>query len=153
MLLASDPFALADIPILVVDDGWGSMDIVVKTLQMLRFGNIDKATSGAAALKLAVKRRYRLAISELTLSDGSGLEVLRRIRLFHPLDAPGLMVVTSHRETSLVVAAKKAGVTGYLVKPFAVASLKKRVEALLGQTIDEPLPEPLVPGAPVIMLD
>lgn len=149
----SEPFAAADTPILVVDDGWGSMDIVVRALQALRLVDIDKATSGAAALKFAVKRRYKLAISELTLADGSGLEVLRRLKLFNPIEAPQLMIVTSRRETSLVVAAKKAGVDGYLVKPFALASFRRRIEALLGHSFDEPEPQQPAAYQPIVMLD
>jgi two-component system chemotaxis response regulator CheY len=149
----SESFAATDTPILVVDDGWGSMDIVVRALQTLRLLDIDRAASGAAALKFGAKRRYKLAISELTLADGSGLEVLRRLKLFNPIEAPQLMIVTSRRETSLVVAAKKAGVDGYLVKPFALASFRRRIEALLGRSFDELETVQASGHQPVVMLD
>jgi two-component system OmpR family response regulator len=119
--------------ILVVDDVWGSMGVVVRALQTLRLTQIDRAPSASQALKLAAANRYRLVITEVVLPDGSGIELLRRLRMVHVMDAIRLMVVTARRDLADVKAAKVAGADAYLVKPFSLNAFRSQVLGLLRQ--------------------
>jgi DNA-binding response OmpR family regulator len=117
--------------ILVVDDVWGSMGVVVRALQTLHLGQIDRAASASQALKLAASNRYRLVITEVALTDGSGIELLRRLRMMHVMDAIRLMVVTARRDVADVKAAKAAGADAYLIKPFSLNTFRSQVWGLL----------------------
>lgn len=57
---------------------------------------------------------FDLALLDLGLPDGSGLETLRKIRSVSPQTV--CVVVTAHGDDSLVVAALSAGAEGYLLK-------------------------------------
>jgi two-component system chemotaxis response regulator CheY len=119
--------------ILVVDDVWGSMGVVVRALQTLRLTQIDRAPTASQALKLAAANRYRLVITEVVLPDGSGIELLRRLRMMHVMDAIRLMVVTARRDLADVKAAKVAGADAYLIKPFSLNAFRSQVLGLLCQ--------------------
>src|SRR5690606_3761419 len=67
-----------------------------------------------AGIAAAARTAYDLALIDLGLPDGSGLEVLRRLRL---LPSPPLCVVTTvMADDSHIVAALSAGADGYLLK-------------------------------------
>ena len=62
----------------------------------------------------------------------SGIELLHKVRA-DPMTAniPFIMV-TSESKTDNVVAARKAGVSSYLVKPFNAAQLKAKIDQVSG---------------------
>lgn len=127
--------------ILVVDD----MDVMRRDVKLLLkrigFSNIDTAEDGRDAFfKLREKKDYGLVISDLTMKVMGGLDLLKSIRADAEMQDLRFVMVTGHNETDSVIAAKKAGVNGYIIKPFNHIVLKQRLEALLG-------PIPAAPAA------
>jgi two-component system, chemotaxis family, chemotaxis protein CheY len=138
MATVADPNA----HILVVDD----FDVVCREVKLLLkkigFLNVDTACDGIEAFtKLRDTKDYALVISDLTMSQMGGLDLLRSIRADRNLQDLRFIMVTGHNEPLHVVAAKKAGVNGYVIKPFNAETLRQRVEAVLG-------PMPLPPSMP-----
>ena len=85
--------------------------------------------TGAAALRTADTVPVDLALLDVHLPDGSGLDVLRRLRAAgHTTD---VIMVTRARDLAVVQAAVALGATQYLVKPFTAASVRAKLEAVL----------------------
>lgn len=131
--------------ILVVDDFEVVRREVKLLLRKIGFINVDTADDGVEAFgMLRAANDYGLVISDLTMRAMGGLDLLRSIRADAQMQDLRFIMVTGHNEPQSVIAAKKAGVNGYIVKPFNIAGLKQRVEAVLG-----PIPAPPSPIAPL----
>ena len=84
------------------------------------------AHSGGEALRLLANRPVDLVLLDFYLPDMSGLDVCRAIRAAgHSAD---VIAVTSARELATVRAAVSQGVVQYLLKPFAFATLRDKLE-------------------------
>lgn len=119
-------------PVLVVDDYKTMIRIIRNLLKQLGFDNVDEAEDGAAALaKLRVKQ-YGLVISDWNMEPMTGYELLREVRADDKLKTTPFIMITAESKTENVVAAKKAGVNNYIVKPFNAATLKGKMQAVLG---------------------
>jgi two-component system chemotaxis response regulator CheY len=117
-------------PVLVVDD-YGMMIRVVRAqLRQLGFSNVNEANSGAEALAKLSKGRYGLIISDWHMAAISGLDLLIAVRGDSELRNIPFIMVTGESRTENVIAAKNAGVSGYIVKPFNAEMLKAKIESI-----------------------
>ena len=117
-------------PILVVDDYKTMVRIVRNLLHQLGFDNVDDANDGASALVKLREKRFGLVISDWAMEPMSGLELLQAMRADPELEALPFIMITAESKTENVIAAKKAGVNNYIVKPFNAATLKTKIEAV-----------------------
>ena len=119
------------LPILVIDDYSTMVRILRNLLSQLGFKDVDDAGDGTEALRRMEEKRYGLVISDWNMEPMSGYDLLREMRS-HPLLAKTpFIMVTAESKTDSVVAAKRAGVNNYIVKPFNAATLKAKIEAVL----------------------
>jgi two-component system, chemotaxis family, chemotaxis protein CheY len=126
--------------VLVIDDSSSMVTIIRGLLRHLGFVDIDDADSGAAALiKLRVKR-YGLVISDWNMEPMSGYDLLREMRADPALKTMPFIMVTGESKTENVIAARKAGVSNYIVKPFNAQTLKSKIETVFAMRTS-PLPE------------
>jgi len=115
------------IPVLVVDDYQTMIRIILNLLKQIGFKN---GTAGLAMLK---QKKYGLVISDWNMAPMTGYELLQQVRADAELcDLPFIMV-TAEATTENVIAAKKAGVSNYIVKPFNAETLRNKISAVLGQ--------------------
>jgi len=119
-------------PILIVDDYKTMLRIVRNLLKQLGFNNVDEATDGAMALEKARGSKYGLIISDWNMEPMTGYEFLKEVRADNQLKETPFIMVTAESKTDNVIAAKKAGVNNYIVKPFNAATLKTKLVAVLG---------------------
>ena len=119
-------------PILIVDDYKTMLRIVRNLLKQLGFNNVDEATDGAMALEKTRAKPYGLIISDWNMEPMTGYEFLKEVRADNQLKDTPFIMVTAESKTDNVVAAKKAGVNNYIVKPFNAATLKTKLVAVLG---------------------
>lgn len=119
-----------NINILVVDD-YKTMQRIVRTLlNQLGFMNIDEATDGTMALEKIKTKQYELIISDWNMQPMTGLELLKNVRAdAKTKDIPFLMI-TAESKVENVVAAKEAGVSNYIVKPFNAETLKAKLKSI-----------------------
>lgn len=120
-------------PILVVDDYATMVRIVRNLLKQIGFSDIDDAANGSEAIRRTADRRYGLVISDWNMEPMSGLELLRAIRADETLRTTPFIMVTAESKTENVIAAKRAGVNNYIVKPFNAATLQAKIEAVCGR--------------------
>ncbi len=119
-------------PVLVVDDYQTMIRIIRNLLTQIGFKNIDEAKDGRQALEKMQAGRYGLVISDWNMEPMTGYELLQQVRASEQLKATPFIMITAESKTENVIAAKKAGVNNYIVKPFNAETLKGKVKAVLG---------------------
>lgn len=124
--MALDP----SMPILVVDDYQTMVRIIRNLLKQLGFENVDDAADGTSAIAKMRDKRYGLVISDWNMEPMSGFELLQKVREEQQLAETPFIIVTAESKTENVVAAKKAGVSNYIVKPFNAQTLKTKIESV-----------------------
>jgi len=62
----------------------------------------------------------------------SGMQLLTEVRADMKLKELPFIMITAESKTENVIAAKQAGVSNYIVKPFNAATLKTKLAAVLG---------------------
>lgn len=122
-----------NMPILVVDDYKTMLRIVRNLLKQLGFNNVDEATDGSVALQKLRDKKYGLVISDWNMEPMSGLQLLKEVRADQKLADLPFIMVTAESKSENVVAAKEAGVTNYIIKPFNAETLKNKLTAVFGQ--------------------
>ncbi len=119
-------------PILVVDDYKTMIRIIRNLLKQLGFNNVEDAADGQQALSKLRKQPFSLVISDWNMEPMTGYELLREVRADEKLKGTPFIMVTAESKTENVVAAKKAGVNNYIVKPFNAATLKSKMVSVIG---------------------
>ena len=118
--------------VLIVDDYKTMLRIVRNLLKQLGFNNVDEATDGSMALQMLRVGSYGLIISDWNMEPMTGLQLLREVRADAKLKDTPFIMVTAESKTENVVAAKQAGVSNYIVKPFNAETLKGKMASVLG---------------------
>ena len=118
--------------VLVVDDYATMIRIIRNLLKQLGFENVDEAADGRAALAKMKTKKYGLVISDWNMEPMTGFELLREVRSDELLKATPFIMITAESKTENVIAAKKAGVNNYIVKPFNAATLKSKIASVIG---------------------
>lgn len=121
-----------NMPILIVDDYKTMLRIVRGLLNQLGFANIDEATDGAMAWDMVKKKQYGLIVSDWNMEPMSGFEFLKLVRTNEATKQLPFIMVTAESKTENIIAAKQAGVSNYIVKPFNGQTLKGKMEAVFG---------------------
>ena len=121
-----------NMPILIVDDYKTMLRIIRNLLKQLGFDNVDEATDGSAALQKLRDRDFGLVISDWNMEPMSGLQLLKEVRADVKLKELPFIMITAESKSENVIAAKEAGVSNYVVKPFNAATLKGKLSAVLG---------------------
>ena len=120
-------------PILVVDDYKTMVRIIRNLLKQLGFNNVDDAADGVEALSKLREKKYGLVISDWNMEPMTGYELLKEVRGDDSLNRTPFIMVTAESKTENVIAAKKAGVNNYIVKPFNAQTLKNKINAVFGE--------------------
>lgn len=120
--------------VLIVDDYNTMLRIVKNLLKQLGFNNVDEATDGSAALEKVKAKHYGLVISDWNMEPMTGLDLLKSIRTSgESYENVPFIMVTAESKTENVIAAKKAGVNNYIVKPFNAETLRTKMMSVIGE--------------------
>ena len=120
------------LPVLVVDDYKTMIRIIRNLLKQLGFNNVDEASDGSEALAKIRAKEYGLVISDWNMEPMTGYELLKEVRADDKIKNTPFIMVTAESKTDNVIAAKKAGVNNYIVKPFNAATLKTKISSVIG---------------------
>jgi len=121
-----------NMPVMIVDDYKTMLRILRNLLRQLKFTNIEEATDGSMALDMLRQQKYGLVISDWNMEPMTGIELLRAVRADDQLKSLPFIMITAESKTENVIAAKQAGVSNYIVKPFNSETLKGKIESVLG---------------------
>jgi two-component system chemotaxis response regulator CheY len=122
-------------PILVVDDSATIIRIICSLLRHLGFNEVDEASDAAAALVKMRAKPFGLVISDWNMESMSGYDFLREVRADPALKQTPFIIVTGEYKAENVIAAKRAGVSNYIVKPFDAPTLKAKIESTFAMRV------------------
>lgn len=118
--------------VLIVDDYNTMLRILRNLLRQLDFNNVEEATDGEEALRCLRRDPHDLVISDWNMQPMTGLELLRQVRADAGLRRIPFIMVTAESKTENVIAAKQAGVSNYIVKPFNAETLRAKIGSVFG---------------------
>lgn len=121
--------------ILVVEDDSGIRQGIVDALTHSGFA-CEQAGDGKVGLDLAITYDCDLILLDLILPGTDGLEILREVRATRP--TLPVIILTARGEEDDRVTGLQLGADDYVVKPFSVAELLARVEAVLRRSPERP---------------
>ena len=114
--------------VLVVDDEASVRQALERALRLEGFA-VATAAGGRAALEEVAARPPAVVVLDVMMPDLDGVSVVRRMRA-DGVDVP-VCILSARDEVDDRVAGLQAGADDYLVKPFALAELTARLNALL----------------------
>jgi len=117
--------------VLIVDDYKTMLRIIRNLLKQIDFNNVEEATDGSDALIKLRSGNFGLVISDWNMQPMTGLELLQEVRQDSRLKSLPFIMITAESKTENVVAAKQAGVSNYIVKPFNAETLREKIEKVL----------------------
>ena len=117
-----------DLKILVVDDFSATRTIVINYLSKLGYKNTVEAEDGFLALASLKSALFDLVVTDWSMSDMSGLDLLKQIRADSDLKHIPVLMVTSEDLQGNIVTAIKAGLNDYIVRPFEEHTFKQKLE-------------------------
>ncbi|WP_199509642.1 response regulator transcription factor [Nucisporomicrobium flavum] len=116
--------------ILVVDDQPYIVDMLATVLTFHGFA-VDTAGTAAQAVAKAAERRPDVVLLDVTLPDGNGMDVCRRLR--EEGSGADVVFLTARDARAELIAGLAYGGDDWITKPFDVEVLLARVRALLGR--------------------
>lgn len=90
---------------------------------------VGEATDGGAALEMALKLFPDIIMLDLVMPKISGMEILPKLREMLP--NAKILVVTANKDHDMVSEVVKAGIHGYILKPFNAQRIIDTVAAVV----------------------
>ena len=120
-----------NINVLIVDDYKTMLRIIRNLLKQLDFDNVEEASDGQEALAKLRAGQFGLVISDWNMQPMTGLDLLKEVRADARLKDTPFIMITAESKTENVVAARAAGVSNYIVKPFNAETLREKIEKVM----------------------
>lgn len=120
------------ISVLIVDDYKTMLRIIRNLLKQVGFENVEEAPDGGQAFAKLQAGNFGLVISDWNMEPVTGLQLLQMVRTDTKLKAVPFIMVTAESKAENIVAAKQAGVSNYIVKPFNAETLRDKITKVLG---------------------
>jgi two-component system chemotaxis response regulator CheY len=120
-----------DLELLIVEDREVMLKIIRRLLVQLGYGCIDGAGNGLQALERIRHKRYDLVLSDWNMDGMSGFDLLKAVRANPETEAMPFVLVTAEAKRENILAARAAGASGYLVKPFKLDVLERTLDGVL----------------------
>jgi two-component system chemotaxis response regulator CheY len=123
----------ATLKVLIVDDQYSVRQMTRLSLEEIGVKHVHEAEDGKGGLELAGTQPLDLIISDYNMPEMDGIELLRGIRGHATARRVPFILLTGRGDRELVVMAAKAGANNYLIKPFTAATLREKIEQVLGK--------------------
>jgi two-component system chemotaxis response regulator CheY len=118
--------------ILIVEDNTTMRRIVRDLVKQIGFKNTDEAIDGTDALAKLNEKAYDFIISDWHMEPMTGLDLLKNVRAHEKLKRIPFLMVTAESKPENILAAKTAGVSNYIIKPFNAQTLKTKMMSIFG---------------------
>jgi len=116
------------VPILVVEDFSTVSRIICGLLKKAGFENVEAVQDGPSALAKMRETNYGIVISDWNMVPMTGYELLNAIRSDEALAKTCFIMTTAEMSMDNVIAAKRAGVDSFIIKPFSAEAMKAKIE-------------------------
>jgi two-component system chemotaxis response regulator CheY len=125
--------AASQIKVMVVDDQASMRAMIRRSLQDIGFRDVRDKGGATEALTAVKSDRVHLIISDYNMPDMDGLQFLEEVRKDPVIGKTVFIMLTGSSDREVVQKAAALGVNNYLVKPFAPAALKDKIERVFGE--------------------
>ena len=125
--------AASAIRVMVVDDQTSMRAMIRRTLQDLGFKDVRDKAGATEALAAIKTDRVHLVISDYNMPEMDGLQFLEAVRADPVIGKTVFIMLTGSADREVVQKAAALGVNNYVVKPFAPAALKEKIERVFGE--------------------
>ena len=119
--------AIAGMEVLLVDDEPSIRETLAEFL-IQEGHSVTSCGSGERAIDLVMKQAYDVVVCDMNLPGIDGIDVLERLRANHP--AVPVLLITAYATVESAVEAFQKGAVDYLTKPFQLADLANKLQAL-----------------------
>jgi len=116
--------------ILIVDDFSTMRRIVKNLLADLGFTNTAEADDGKTAWPMLQAGGFDFVITDWNMPGMTGIDLLKAIRADARLKGLPVLMVTAEAQRDQIIEAAKAGVNGYIIKPFTAVTLKEKLDKI-----------------------
>lgn len=116
--------------ILIVDDFSTMRRIIKNLLRDLGFTNTFEADDGTTALPQLKDGQFDFLVTDWNMPGMTGIDLLKKVRQDEQLASLPVLMVTAEAKRDQIVEAAKAGVNGYVVKPFTAQILNEKIERI-----------------------
>ncbi|MCX5827442.1 MAG: response regulator [Deltaproteobacteria bacterium] len=120
-----------NIKILVVDDFATMRKVIRNILKQVQYENIVEAEDGVVALNILKSQKIDFVISDWNMPNMTGYELLKAVRADPEIGKTPFLMITAESLQENVVAAVKAGVSNYIVKPFTAETLNEKITKIM----------------------
>lgn len=114
--------------VLIIEDEKALSESILSYLQSEHY-TCETALDFKTALEKISLYDYACIILDITLPGGSGLELLRELKLNHKAD--GVLIISARNSLDEKIQGLKSGADDYLTKPFHLSELAARVSAII----------------------
>jgi two-component system chemotaxis response regulator CheY len=126
------PQNIRSLQFLITDDYESMRIMIADHLKQLGVEKILLATSGTEAMqiiksKMGTPEEIQFLLTDLVMENGSGIDLVKAVREEGSLKKLPVLMITSKSEVGLVIEAVKAGVNNYIVKPWQLEDLAKKI--------------------------
>lgn len=122
-----------DISVLLVDDQQSMRSLARFALESFGIRSVIEGKSGREGIQIMESKAFDLIISDWNMEDVDGLTFLKVVRKHPRTKSTPFIMLTGHSDREQVKLAIDAGVNNYVIKPFDAATLRKKVEAVIGK--------------------
>jgi len=117
--------------ILAVDDSASMRQMVSFTLKGAGF-DVTEASDGSEALKIAQTKKFDLVLSDVNMPVMDGIQLVTELRKLSDYKFVPVLMLTTESSGDKKMEGKKAGATGWIVKPFNPDQLLNTIKKVLG---------------------
>ncbi len=119
-----------NLKILIVDDYSTMRRIVRNLLHDLGYTDTHEADDGRSAWPMLQAGDFDFLVTDWNMPGMTGIELLKQIRGDARLASLPVLMVTAEAQREQIIEAAKAGVNGYVIKPFTAVTLKEKIDRI-----------------------
>ena len=119
-----------NLKILIVDDFSTMRRIVKNLLNDLGYTHTTEADDGKSAWPMLQSGDFEFVVTDWNMPGMTGIDLLKNIRGDARLAALPVLMVTAEAQREQIIEAAKAGVNGYIIKPFTAVTLKEKLDKI-----------------------
>ena len=118
----------SEITVLAVDDEESILSLFKDALLMEGF-KVITTTDSYLAIQHVAEKDISIVFTDLFMPELDGFEILKRIRILNP--ALPVFFMTGKGSLQSIAEAERAGISGYIVKPFKIEDVISLIHKLL----------------------
>ena len=115
---------------LIIEEHSSITNIIKSILNQLGYKRIIETNNSEAAMDYIKSNKIDIILSAWALKPETGLDVLKKVRANEETANIPFLIITLEASLNKVKAAKDAGVSSYIVKPFSANTLKKKIDLI-----------------------